>query len=126
MGKKSVVLFSGGLDSTTVLAMAQSRDDEVYTLTFDYGQRHSVEVERAGRLAKEMGVKIIIKWLILISDLGVPALPMILKWPSTAKPKKWLQAFPHLCACPQYDFLSYALAYAEVLEADFIYIGVNA
>jgi len=127
MGKKSVVLFSGGLDSTTVLAMAQSRGDEVYTLTFDYGQRHSVEVERAGRLAKEMGVKNHKVAHIDLRIFGGSSLTDDLEVAKHRKTEEMASGIP-LTYVPARNtiFLSYALAYAEVLEADFIYIGVNA
>ena len=64
--KKAVVLFSGGLDSTTALAIAKEQGYELYALSFDYGQRHKVELALAGKVAEKFGVK---KHLVINFDL---------------------------------------------------------
>jgi 7-cyano-7-deazaguanine synthase len=123
----AVVLLSGGLDSTTVLAIAQDDGFDVSTLTFRYGQRHAGEVEAAERIAKRSGVahhEIVDMDLrafggsALTSDIAVPkgreAHQMGGDVPITYVPAR------------NTIFLSFALAYAEVLPADHIFIGVNA
>ncbi len=126
---KAVVLLSGGLDSATTLAIARSEGYNCYALTFRYGQRHDVEVESAVRLAASVGV---IEHRIIDIDLtgfGGSALTD----PAIAVPKNRqdLEKDPELRIPVTYVparntiFLSYALAWAEVLEAEDIFIGVN-
>jgi len=121
--RKAVVLISGGLDSATCLAIAKEQGYECYALSFDYGQRHRIELEAAANIAKSMQVqehKII---PIDMSGIGGSALTDM----QIAVPETETQGIP-ITYVPARNtiFLSYALGWAEVLVADAIYIGVNA
>ena len=125
--KKAVVLLSGGLDSTTVLGMARSEAYELYTMSFRYGQRHSVELQSASRVAKAMGVE---KHLIVDFDLraiGGSALTEQIEVPKGRGTEEIAAGIP-VTYVPARNtiFLSFALAWAEVLGAQDIFIGVNA
>ncbi|MEP6590476.1 MAG: 7-cyano-7-deazaguanine synthase QueC [Gemmatimonadota bacterium] len=124
---KAVVLLSGGMDSATCLAIAQAQGFACHALSFRYGQRHAVELEAATRVAQAQGVaehriaEIDLRTFggsALTSDLAVPkdrpAATMASEIPSTYVPAR------------NTIFLAYALAWAEVLDARDIYIGVNA
>ena len=127
MAKRAVILLSGGLDSATTLAIAQSEGFECYGLTFRYGQRHKQEIEAAKKIADSLGT---IEHRIIDIDLagfGGSALT-----DSTIEvPKDRADLGNHNQIPPTYVparntiFLSYALAWAEVLGAFDIYIGVN-
>ena len=124
--KKAVVLSSGGLDSTTVLAVAKSEGYDVYSISFRYGQRHFTELEAAKKVATVIGVK---KHLVIDIDLGKiggSALTDNIDVPK-GRDEKEMQDIP-ITYVPARNtvFLSYALAWAEVLEASDIFIGVNA
>lgn len=129
MPRRAVVLLSGGLDSTTVLAVAVRDGYEVYALSFRYGQRHAVEVEAARRVATHFGVqdhRVIEIDLCafggssLTSDLPVPKnRDMSRPEDDTGIPSTYVPARNTI-------FLSFALAYAEVVGAVDIFIGVNA
>jgi len=126
--KKAVVLLSGGLDSATTLAIARDQGFECYTLTFRYGQRHRKEVENAKRVAQSMGV---IEHRIVDIDLtafGGSALtdPSIDIPKDRAELEDQAQIPSTYVPARNTIFLSYALAWAEVLEAFDIFIGVNA
>jgi 7-cyano-7-deazaguanine synthase len=125
--KPAVVLLSGGLDSTTVLAIAKSQGYDPYALSFRYGQRHAVELESAGRVAAAQGVRRhviadidlrVFGGSSLTSDIAVPkhdaADELSDEIPSTYVPAR------------NTIFLSFALAYAETVGAQDIFIGVNA
>jgi len=124
--EKAVVLVSGGLDSATILAMAKNKGLLCYALSFDYGQRHKSELIAAAALAKKQGVE---EHRIISLDLrGIGgsaltddkiAVPDVSDTPGDAIPVTYVPARNTL-------FLSWALAWAEVLEAQHIYIGVNA
>jgi len=119
---KAVVLLSGGLDSTTTLAIAGMAHD-CYALTFDYGQRQKVELEHAKKISQVMGAK---EHLILRLDLaliGGSALTSDL-----AVPKDGVKAGIPVTYVPARNtiLLAHALAWAEVLGAASIFIGVNA
>ncbi|TVZ38096.1 7-cyano-7-deazaguanine synthase [Alteromonadaceae bacterium 2753L.S.0a.02] len=123
MSKKAVVLVSGGLDSATVLAMAKNQGYVCYTLSFDYGQRHRAELLAAERLAQAMGA---IEHKVVELDLrsiGGSALTDA----TISVPESETQGIP-VTYVPARNtiFLSIALGWAEVLEADAIFIGVNA
>ncbi|MFG1497140.1 7-cyano-7-deazaguanine synthase QueC [Saccharospirillum sp. HFRX-1] len=123
MTKKAVVLLSGGLDSTTVLAQAKADGYELYALSFDYGQRHDAELDAAKRIAKSMGVvehKVI---PIDLASLGGSALTDH----SLEVPTEETEGIP-VTYVPARNtvFLSIALGWAEVLEAQNIFIGVSA
>ncbi|HLF83608.1 MAG TPA: 7-cyano-7-deazaguanine synthase QueC, partial [Blastocatellia bacterium] len=127
MKEKAVVLLSGGLDSTTALAVAQSAGYEIYAMSFRYGQRHSMELESASRVAKAMGVE---KHLIINFDLraiGGSALTDQIEVPKERGAVEIASGIP-VTYVPARNtiFLSFALAWAEVLGAQDIFIGVNA
>ncbi len=124
---KAVVLLSGGLDSTTTLAIAQDAGFETYALTFRYGQRHEVEVEAARRVALQMGVA---KHTVLDIDLrafGASALTDDIPVPKGRSEQEIGEGVP-VTYVPARNtiFLSFALAWAEVLDASAIFIEVNA
>jgi 7-cyano-7-deazaguanine synthase len=121
--KKAVVLVSGGLDSATTLALAQEQGYACYAISFDYGQRHRCELEAATRVAQAGGV---IEHKVITLDLdniGGSALTDT----AIAVPDQPTQGIP-VTYVPARNtvFLSLALAWAEVLAADAIFIGVNA
>lgn len=128
MEKKAVVLLSGGLDSTTVMAMARSDGYALYCLTFSYQQRHVREVEAARKIAKLYGAN---KHSIINIDLanfgGSALTEDKIKVPKGRSCEEMEAAIP-VTYVPARNtiFLSYALAWAEVLEAPDIFIGVNA
>ncbi len=145
---KAVVLLSGGLDSATALAIANKEGHELYALTFDYQQRHARELESARSIASALAVK---KHLIIdfsLRDIGGSALTSDLKVP---KDRNALSVMSNKSKIPfskesssslithhsslipityvparNTIFLSFALAWAEVLDAEIIYIGANA
>lgn len=124
---KAVVLLSGGLDSTTTLAIAKAEGYEPYALSFRYGQRHHVELEAAKRVAWAMGVD---QHLIANIDLrcfGGSALTADIPVPKHRPVEQMGEGIP-ITYVPGRNtlFLSYALAWAEVLGASDIFIGVNA
>ena len=126
----AVVLLSGGLDSTTVLAIAQSEGFDAHALTFRYGQRHEAEVEAAKRIARRAGVT---RHDVVQIDLGLfggSALTADIPVPKgrdLTAPSASASAIP-ITYVPARNtiFLSYALALAEVVGASNIFIGVNA
>lgn len=124
---KAVCLLSGGLDSSTCLAEARRLGFECFALSFDYGQRHRVELEAARRVAAAMGVA---GHLIMPVDLGVfggSALTADIDVPKSRDEAEMGQGIP-VTYVPARNtvFLSFALAWAEVLGAADIFIGVNA
>jgi 7-cyano-7-deazaguanine synthase len=125
--RKAVVLLSGGLDSATALAFANAQGFSTYALTFDYGQRQRIEIDAAKEVAKSLRVQehrfiqLDLRALggsALTSDIPVPK-DRTLQAMSTDIPITYVPARNTL-------FLSYALAYCEVLPATDIFIGVNA
>ncbi|WP_108124819.1 7-cyano-7-deazaguanine synthase QueC [Saccharospirillum mangrovi] len=123
MTKKAVVLLSGGLDSTTVLAHAKAEGYDTYALSFNYGQRHDAELDAAKRIASAMGViehKVV---PIDLASLGGSALTDH----SIDVPTEASEGIP-VTYVPARNtvFLSIALGWAEVLEAQNIFIGVSA
>ena len=124
---RSVVLLSGGLDSSTVLAVAKRDGFSPYALTFRYGQRHDIEVEAARRVAAAQGVS---KHLVLdigLGELGGSALTSDIAVPKDRDLENGTDDIP-VTYVPARNtiFLSYALAWAETLDAGDIHIGVNA
>ena len=127
MKNKAVVLLSGGLDSTTTLAIAQKEGFEVYALSFDYGQRHKVEIERARKIAKNFEVADHQIMTIDLRQFGGSALTDSIDVP-TNRDEKELSAEIPITYVPARNtiFLSFCLAYAEVKIAQNIFLGVNA
>lgn len=124
---KAVVLLSGGLDSTTTLAIAGREGFALHALTFRYGQRHNAEIEAARRVAAKFGVA---EHLIADIDLrmfGGSALTSDVPVPKGRHTDEMAQGIP-VTYVPARNtiFLSFALAWAEVLESSDIFIGVNA
>jgi 7-cyano-7-deazaguanine synthase len=123
--KKAVILLSGGLDSTTVLAIAKSKGFKLYALTLDYGQRHQRELLSAKKAAKYFGA---VEHKVIETDLrrfGGSALTDNIKIPQNENPKSKKIPSTYVPA-RNTIFLSYALAWAEVLKSHDIFIGVNA
>jgi len=121
--KKAVVLSSGGLDSTTVMAIARSEGYDIYSMSFRYGQRHALELDEAEKIARVFGAK---KHLVIGIDLS-SALTGDIEVPKGRSEGEIKEEIP-VTYVPARNtiFLSYALAWAEVLEASDIFIGVNA
>ncbi|MCA9438205.1 MAG: 7-cyano-7-deazaguanine synthase QueC [Candidatus Omnitrophica bacterium] len=127
MAMKAVVLVSGGLDSATVLGIARQEKRECYALSFRYGQRHNIELEAAERVAKSLGA---VEHLIMdlpLDKWGGSALTGPIDVPKDRDEQKMSGEIP-VTYVPARNtvFLSLALAWAEVLEAHEIWIGVNA
>lgn len=125
--KKAVCLLSGGLDSTTVLAIAQEQGYEVYALSFRYGQRHTIELEKAQAFARERAVARHITLDIDLRQFGGSALTADLAVPKTERFEDLGHGIP-ITYVPARNtvFLSFALGWAETLGAQDIFIGVNA
>lgn len=122
--QRAVVLLSGGLDSVTVLAHAHAQGYECHTLSFDYGQRHQVELQAAERLAAQYGAKTHRVMQMNMAAIGGSALTdntidVPVSGVGTDIPVTYVPARNTI-------FLSYALGLAEVLEAQHIFIGVNS
>jgi len=126
-GHRAVVLLSGGLDSATVLAIARAEGFVAHALSFDYGQRHDRELDSARRVAAALGAK---EHLVLRLDLrtiGGSALTADIPVPQGRAVEAMGSGIP-VTYVPARNtiFLSHALAWAEVLESQDIFIGVNA
>jgi 7-cyano-7-deazaguanine synthase len=126
-GRKAVVLLSGGLDSTTTLAIARSEGYEVYALTFRYGQRHEFEIEAARRVSAEFRVAKHIVAEIDLRSFGGSALTSNMEVPKGRALDEMALGIP-ITYVPARNtiFLSFALAWAEVLDTSDIFIGVNS
>lgn len=127
MTKNAVVLLSGGLDSATVVAIARHEGFEPYALSFSYGQRHSSELEAAKRVAAQVGVadhKIV---PIDLRAFGGSALTADIEVPKGRGAEEMGSGIP-VTYVPARNtiFLSFALAWAEVLASSDVFIGVNA
>ncbi len=126
---KAVVLLSGGIDSSTSLAIARARGFDIYAITFDYRQRHIRELESAKMIASAFNVKkhLFIKFDLseiggsaLTTEIEVPKSNSLFKLKTTSTiPVTYVPARNTI-------FLSFALAWAEVLESEDIFIGANA
>ncbi|MFH2092734.1 MAG: 7-cyano-7-deazaguanine synthase QueC [Pseudomonadota bacterium] len=128
MSDKAIVLSSGGIDSTTAMAIAKSRGKQIYSLSFRYGQRHAIELEAAGKVARMLGAKahkiidIDLRQFgasALTDDIDVPKHDTADQIDTTIIPITYVPARNTI-------FLSYAMAWAEVIHASSIYIGVTA
>ena len=124
---KAVILLSGGLDSTTVLAIAQAQGYDPYALSFRYGQRHSVELVSAQRVAQAMQVKEHVIADINLRAFGGSALTADIDVPKGRDTDTMETDIP-ITYVPARNtiFLSFALGWAEVLQAQHIFLGVNA
>ncbi|OLD88382.1 MAG: 7-cyano-7-deazaguanine synthase QueC [Verrucomicrobia bacterium 13_1_20CM_4_54_11] len=125
--KSAVVLLSGGIDSTTTLAIALAEGYEAYALSFDYGQRHQIETQAARRAADSLGAK---KHRIAKIDLrvfGGSALTGDIDMPKQRSETEIADGIP-VTYVPARNtiFLAYALGWAEVIQAADIFLGVNA
>ena len=127
MKKKAVVLLSGGLDSTTTLAIADAEGYELHTLSFDYGQRHQREVDAALAIARHYHVQMQKTITIDLRAFGGSALTAEFDVPHARSLEKMSQEIP-ITYVPARNtiFLSFALAYAEVTGANDIFLGINA
>jgi 7-cyano-7-deazaguanine synthase len=124
----AIILLSGGLDSATTLAIARAEGHDCHALSFRYGQRHAVELDAARRVARSLGVR---RHLVLELDLGAiggsaltdPAVDV----PKDRAPEQMAGGIP-VTYVPARNtvFLSHALAWAEVLDCQDVYLGVNA
>lgn len=127
MAKRAVVLISGGIDSTTTLALAKTEGFDLYTMSVQYGQRNDYELQFAQKIAQTMGVK---KHLVLdidLSGIGGSALTTDIPVPKHQNEMETNQKVP-ITYVPARNtiFLSLGLAWAESLGASDIFIGVNA
>lgn len=125
--KKAVCLLSGGLDSTTSLAFARREGYTCYALSFDYGQRHKVELDAAARVAAALEAEQHVIAKISLDAFGGSALTANIAVPKGRSPQEMADGIP-ITYVPARNtiFLSFALAWAEVLESSDIFIGVNA
>ena len=125
--RKAIVLLSGGLDSTTTLAIAASEGYRVHALTFSYGQRHEFEIETAKRIARQFEVAEHVVSRIDLRAFGGSALTSEIEVPKGRSLDEMAEGIP-VTYVPARNtiFLSFALAWAEVVEASDIFIGVNA
>jgi 7-cyano-7-deazaguanine synthase len=125
MKNRAIVLLSGGLDSATTLLIAREQGFDVFALSFDYGQRHRVELEKARQLAASYGAR---DHRVIRLDFPAPTASALTN-PTLAVPKRSLgrEAIP-VTYVPARNtlFLAHALAWGEALEAADIFIGANA
>ena len=127
MTPKAIVLFSGGLDSTTTLAIAKNAGYDLFAMSFNYGQRHKIEIEKAKVIAENMGVKEHHITNIDLRQFGHSALTDSLDIPIHRKEEEMSTSIPATYVPARNTiFLSYALAYAEVKKCGEIFIGVNS
>jgi 7-cyano-7-deazaguanine synthase len=125
--KKAVVLSSGGIDSTTVMAIAKNEGYELYSLSFFYGQRHAFELKAAQKVAEAAGVAGHLVINIDLKKIGGSSLTDDIDVPKDRNETEMIQKIP-VTYVPARNtiFLSFALAWAEVLKSSDIFIGVNA
>ena len=125
--KPAVILLSGGIDSTTTLAIAIAEGYDVYALTFDYGQRHQIETKAARGIADSLGTNQHRVAKIDLRVFGGSAITDDVDVPKQRSEKEIAHGIP-VTYVPARNtiFLGYALAWAEIIPADDIFIGVNA
>lgn len=125
--KKAIVLCSGGIDSTTAMAIAKQEGYSIYSLSFDYGQRHRIELESARKITAIMGAEKHLVMDINLREIGGSALTDSIKVPKGRGTEEIEKTIP-VTYVPARNtiFLSYALAWAEVLNAPDLFIGVTA
>lgn len=128
ISKKAVVLLSGGLDSSTTLAVAKALGYELFAISFNYNQRHAIELESARLVASALGVKQHLTVDFDLREIGGSALTSSTEVPKAGGLSQ--QAPPEIpvtyVPARNTIFLSFALAWAEVLKANDIFIGANA
>src|SRR5882757_2466494 len=125
--KRAVVLLSAGIDSTTTLAIAIAEGYEPYVLSFDYGRRHQIETEAAQRVAKSLDAKEHRVAKIDLRVFGGSALTGDVTVPKQRSKPEIAHGIPVTYVPARNSiFLAYALAWAEVIPANDIFIGVNA
>lgn len=127
MTSTAVVLVSGGLDSTTCMAVARDAGHRLVALSFDYGQRHRVELEAAARVAAHYDAEHLVSRIDLLARLGASALTADLDVPKGRDADEMAADIP-ITYVPGRNlvFLAHATAVAEVYDAEHLYVGVNA
>jgi 7-cyano-7-deazaguanine synthase len=126
-GERTVVLLSGGIDSSTTLALARREGYESYALTVDYGQRHLQEIEAARRVAESLGVARHLTVRVDLRAFGGSALTADVEVPKGRDASRMSSEIPSTYVPARNTILlSLALAWTEVLEAEHIFIGANA
>ncbi len=125
--KKAVVLSSGGIDSTTAMAIAKHEGYKIYSLSFFYGQRHAFELEAAQKVANAIGIAEHLVINIDLKKIGGSSLTDDIDVPKDRDEQEMIREIP-VTYVPARNtiFLSFALAWAEVLKSSDIFIGVNA
>ena len=125
--KKAVVLSSGGIDSTTAMAIAKHEGYKIYSLSFFYGQRHAFELEAAQKVADAIGIAEHLVINIDLKKIGGSSLTDDIDVPKDRDEQEMTRGIP-VTYVPARNtiFLSFALAWAEVLNSSDIFIGVNA
>jgi 7-cyano-7-deazaguanine synthase len=125
--RRAVALASGGLDSSTAMAIAKSNGFGIYALSFDYGQRHRCELEAARRVAQSLGVERHVIAKVDLRIFGGSALTADIQVPKNRDPARICEEIPATYVPARNTiFLSLALGWCEVLQAQDIFIGVNA
>jgi 7-cyano-7-deazaguanine synthase len=125
--RKAVVLSSGGIDSTTAMAIAKHEGFKIYSLSFFYGQRHAFELEAAQKVANAIGVTEHLVINIDLKQIGGSSLTDDIEVPKDRDEQEMIRGIP-VTYVPARNtiFLSFALSWAEVLRSSDIFIGVNA
>jgi 7-cyano-7-deazaguanine synthase len=125
--RKAVVLSSGGIDSTTAMAIAKHEGFKIYSLSFFYGQRHAFELEAAQKVAKAIGVTEHLVINVDLKQIGGSSLTDDIDVPKDRDEQEITREIPDTYVPARNTiFLSFALAWAEVLKSFDIFIGVNA
>jgi 7-cyano-7-deazaguanine synthase len=125
--KRAVALASGGLDSSTAITLALKQDFDIYALSFDYGQRHRCELAAARRIIKSLGIRHHIVAAIDLKTIGGSALTSDIQVPKNRDTDRISAEIPPTYVPARNTiFLSLALGWCEVLDAQDIFIGVNA
>jgi 7-cyano-7-deazaguanine synthase len=127
MPEKAVILLSGGVDSTTILAMALAKSFSAHAISFDYGQRHRIELEAAEKVARTMGVEEHFIAKVNLDEIGASALTADMEVPKNRSAAEMDSSIP-ITYVPARNtvFLSLALAWSEAIGALDLFIGVNA